>query len=150
MKEYIDMFLDIRPAEFITILLSIVTIVILVFYDCKLKKQQSVLNEYMIKRKQEEELAKKKANLLIMMCNKNIRIQNSGKCRAINIRACLQADNLMFSDADKLSGVTLEEGEFVDINAIFASQIPSDGKLKVQVQWDDDFNKDNIKEKILF
>lgn len=142
--------MNLELSDIYSIITSTVTLIIIVFYDCRLKHQQSIINKNIIERERQQELEKKKANLLIMKYDEKIRIQNIGKCKAINLRACLQAENLMFSDADKLLGMTLEEGEYVDINTVFASQIPSDGNLKIQVQWDDDFKKDNIKDKTIF
>lgn len=105
------------------------------------------INDLQIKREQEKENDKKKANLLIIKHNGKIRIQNNGKCTATNIRAELQANNLIDSDASKLSRVSLEEGEFIDITTVFASQIPSGNGLNVRIQWDDDFMKNNMKDK---
>lgn len=105
------------------------------------------INDLQIKREQEKESDKKKANLLIIKSNGKIRIQNNGKCTATNIRAELQANNLIDSDASKLSRISLEEGEFIDITTVFASQIPSRNGLNVKIQWDDDFMKNNVKHK---
>ncbi|WP_303913191.1 hypothetical protein [Bacteroides mediterraneensis] len=139
--------MEIGVSEIVSIISSCVTVFMVVFYDRRIKRQQMTINDLQIKREQEKENDKKKANLLIIKHNGKIRIQNNGKCTATNIRAELQANNLIDSDASKLSRVSLEEGEFIDITTVFASQIPSGNCLNVRIQWDDDFMKNNMKDK---
>lgn len=134
-------------SEIVSIISSCVTVFMVMFYDRKIKRQQMTINDLQIKREHDKENENKKANLLIIKHNGKIRIQNNGKCTATNIRAELQADNLIDSDASKLSRVSLEEGEFIDITTVFASQIPSGNGLNVRIQWDDDFMKNNMKDK---
>ena len=134
-------------SEIVSIISSCVTVFMVMFYDRKIKRQQMTINDLQIKREHDKENEKKKANLLIIKHNGKIRIQNNGKCTATNIRAELKADNLIDSDASKLFRISLEEGEFIDITTIFASQIPSGNGLNVRIQWDDDFMKNNMKDK---
>lgn len=139
--------MEIGVSEIVSIISSCVTVFMVVFYDRKIKRQQMTINDLQIKREQEKENDKKKANLLIIKSNGKIRIKNNGKCTATNIRAELQANNLIDSDASKLSRISLEEGEFIDITTVFSSQIPSRNGLNVKIQWDDDFMKNNVKHK---
>lgn len=139
--------MEIGVSEIVSIISSCVTVFMVIFYDRKIKRQQMTINDLQIKREQEKENDKKKANLLIIKNNGKIRIQNNGKCTATNIRAELQANNLIDSDVSKLSRISLEEGEFIDITTVFASQIPSGNGLNIKIQWDDDFMKNNVKNK---
>ena len=47
--------------------------------------------------------------------------------------------------AHKMLGMSL--AEVIDITTVFASQIPSGNGLNVRIQWDDDFMKNNMKDK---
>jgi hypothetical protein len=136
--------------EIIGLIISIFALIFSLFtyfyHDIKIKKQEQILNAYQINEIKEKTIAAKKAiieaNTIKINPGKNIlKIYNKGLALAKNV-------NLIFTSTDDLImtnnpfPIDLKPQQSVDITFLLSTGCPE--KVKIGLQWDDDYKENNI------
>ena len=123
-------------------------------YDRKIKKQDAIINEYRIKqfetKQEEEKKAVIRANIIKEEKGKRtMKIYNSGKAVAYNIRIKFQSDMNEIVYDDKL--FPYEKLMPQDCTSLSLLRICTGASNKINVKfiWDDDFQKDNYNTQVL-
>ena len=135
-------------SSFLSSLAIILTIVMYLKHDKRLKKQEEMLNAYQLKKIEEEESESKKAqvrgNLIKgLKGRRDLRVYNTGKSPAKNIIITFMED----SDKNVTTIPYSSPFEFLNTNdhfdIIMYPIVSATHVLKVKLTWEDDFSKVN-------
>ena len=125
-----------------------------VFYDRKLKKQDSILKDYELKNMHEKEEESKKAQVKANIIKsdkgkRNIKIFNAGKAVARNIRLDFDPPNdfSFINDKEKFPFEFMNPQDGTDYAFQLVMEYPR--TIKIKLTWDDSFGKDREYEQIL-
>lgn len=143
--------------ELYSLIISVLALIASVFtylmHDKKLKEQERRINEYQLKQIEKEDLESKKAAIRgnIIKGLKGVRtlkVYNSGRATAHNIRIEGLDVNELFHRADKLFPYELmNPQDYAELTLHLTCGCPSTIKLKYI--WDDEFGDNNKFEQVL-
>lgn len=138
----------------VSILALLISAICFIRYDRKIKKQQLIINQYIIQEKEEEKRNNKcaKISCSIIKGNRGTRtliISNAGLAPARNInvtdireiKGILQTGGLVFPYS------LLNPGEKIEIP--FMISLSSPDKINIKCRWDDENKQNNIYEQSL-
>lgn len=138
----------------VSILALLISAICFIRYDRKIKKQQLIINQYIIQEKEEEKRNNKcaKISCSIIKGNRGTRtliISNAGLAPARNInvtdireiKGILQTGGLVFPY------LLLNPGEKIEIP--FMISLSSPDKINIKCRWDDENKQNNIYEQSL-
>lgn len=138
----------------VSILALLISAICFIRYDRKIKKQQLIINQYIIQEKEEEKRNNKcaKISCSIIKGNRGTRtliISNTGLAPARNInvtdirkiKGILQTGGLVFPYS------LLNPGEKIEIP--FMISLSSPDKINIKCRWDDENKQNNIYEQSL-
>jgi hypothetical protein len=118
-----------------------------IFYDRKIKEQDKKINEYQLKKLQEEVVANKKAQIRgnIIKGDKGMRIfkiYNSGKSEARNVRLeGFEVEGIFMMINNLFPYELMNPQDFTEINMALTCGYPS--TIKIKYIWDDDYQTNN-------
>jgi hypothetical protein len=131
----------------ISILTAVFAVFIFFFYDRKLKEQDKKINEYQLRKLQEEESENKKAQIRGNIIKgekgkRTFKIYNSGKSAARNIRLeGTKVEGIFMRDDILFPYELLNPQDYTDIIMLLTTNCPD--TIKVKYIWDDDYQINN-------
>jgi hypothetical protein len=131
----------------ISILTALFAVFTFFFYDRKLKEQDKKINEYQLKKLQEEETDNKKAQIRGNIIKgdrgkRTFKVYNSGKSAARNIRLeGLDDRGISIMNKKLFPYELLNPQDFTELIMILFRDSPD--TIKVKYIWDDDYQANN-------
>ncbi len=141
--------------ELVGIIISIVALVLAGFtyvkHDRKLNKQAELINKYQLESMEKERENSKKAIIETNVIRgdkgkRTIKVYNKGLAKALNV-------NVKFLSADKVSiinnpcPIDINPKNGIDIQVAVSLESPE--KITLELQWGDNYKKDNIEQQTI-
>ena len=115
-------------------------------HDQKIKKQEKILNDYHINEIENNKMNSRKAiieaNTIKINAGKNaIKVYNKGQAIARNV-------NVLFESSEDIiiignpCPIDIKPQHSIEISILLSTGCPE--KVKIGLEWDDDFNKNNL------
>jgi hypothetical protein len=141
--------------EILSLIVSVIAILCSIFtyfiHDRKLKKQETQINEYQLKKNKDEQLEQKKASVKANLIKEDkgqmiIKVFNAGKAIARNISLNMNDENIIVL-MNPFPYEFLNPQESTEI--IFSTHEGSPDKLLIDIMWDDDSHSQNTHKQML-
>lgn len=111
------------------------------FYDRRIKAQEKKLNDFQLKRFDDEEVENKKAelraNTYINGKNSKLKVYNKGKACARNIDIKLENDHQVLISNNPFPIEYMHPQDYNELTVLLTSSIKN--KIEIIISWDDDF-----------
>lgn len=116
-------------------------------HDRKIKAQEKLINEYHIKKIEEEKIQETKAIVRATLItgskgHRILRVYNKGKAVALNIRLIINDEPNYLYATNPFPFQLLNENENVDLKMAIHKETPD--SISFNILWDDEFGVDNV------